>query len=126
MPHVILEGAIDLGLVADGLTETAQRWGSAVIKTEACWLRSDHRAALVEGVVVEHSRPLHPVAVISESKGDTSVRLWRQAPVERTPAVQRWLAMVASDLRRLGAGPVKTTNISGELLQGLGLADKGH
>ena len=126
MPHLILEGTVDLGRVVDGLSGAAHRWGAAVIKSEACWLRSDGRAALVEGVVVEHSRPLHPVAVISETTGDTSVRLWRQAPVERTPAVQRWLATVAGDLRRLGAGPLRTTNIAPELYQDLGLTRSGH
>jgi hypothetical protein len=61
------------------------------------------------------------VAVISLNHGDTSVRLWQLAPVERTPAVQRWLALIASELRRLGSGPLKTTNISDELWQDLGL-----
>ncbi len=36
-------------------------------------------------------------------------------------AVQRWLASVASELRRLGAGPMKTTNIADELLRDLDL-----
>jgi hypothetical protein len=125
MPHVILEGAIDLERVGEVLTGAVHRWGAAVIKAEACWMRSDGRAALVEGVVVEHSRPLHPVAVISLGREDTSVRLWRQAPVERTPAVQRWLATIANELRRLGAGPMKTTNIAVELLEDLGLSDPG-
>ena len=123
MPHVILAGAVDLGHVGDHLTGTVHRWRAAVIKAETCWLRSDGRAALVEGVVIEHSRPLHPVAVISLGRGDTSVRLWRQAPVERTPAVQRWLATIAHELRRLGAGPMQTTNIAVELLEDLELAD---
>jgi hypothetical protein len=76
----------------------------------------------VEGVVVEHSRPLHPVAVISVSRGDTSVRLWHLAPVERTPAVQRWLATIASELRRLGSGPLKSTNISDDVWGDLDLS----
>jgi hypothetical protein len=96
-----------------------QRWGTAVLKTEAVWCRVDGRAVLVEGVVVEHSRPLHPVAVISESKGLTSVRLWRLAPIERTPAVQRWLASIAAELCRYGAGPLRTTNIAADLWRDL-------
>ena len=119
MPHVILEGTVDLGLVASGLTSEVQRWGTAVLKTEAVWRRVDGHAALVEGVVVEHSRPLHPVAVISEGKGSMSVRLWRLAPVERTPAVQRWLASIAGELCRYGAGPLRTTNIAAELWRDL-------
>ena len=121
MPHLVLHGEIDLEAIAPDIGGEAQRWGAAVLKTEDMWRRSDGLAALVEGVVVEHSRPLHPVAVISLSHGDTSVRLWRLAPVERTPAVQRWLASVAAELRRRGAGPLKTTNIPPQLWEDLGL-----
>lgn len=121
MPHVILQGTVDLARVAQSLAGEVGRWGPAVIKTEAAWFRSDGLAVLVEGVVVEHSRPLHPVAVISENKGDTNVRLWRLAPVERTPAVQRWLASLANELRQLGAGPLKSTNIATELWDDLSL-----
>jgi hypothetical protein len=121
MPHLILSGAMDLERVTSNLGGEIHRWGPAVLKTEASWRRADGLAVLVEGVVVEHSRPLHPVAVISLNHGDTSVRLWQLAPVERTPAVQRWLASIAGELRRLGSGPLKTTNISDELWQDLGL-----
>jgi hypothetical protein len=121
MPHLVLSGEVDLETIAPNLDGEAHRWGPAVLKTEASWLRSDGLAVLVEGVVVEHSRPQHPVAVVSLSHGDTSVRLWRVAPVERTPAVQRWLASIAAELRRRGGGPLKTTNIPAELLQDLGL-----
>lgn len=121
MPHVILTGTVDFEVVASSLDGDPQRWRAAVLKNEASWRRSDGLAILVEGVVIEHSRPLHPVAVITQSHNDTSVRLWRLAPVERTPAVQRWLASIAVELQRLGVGPVKTTNIANELLHDLDL-----
>jgi hypothetical protein len=95
------------------------KWGAAVLKTAELWRRTDGRAILIEGVVIEHSRPLHPIALISLSHGDTSVRLWRLAAVERTPAVQRWLAVVAKDLQQLGAGAVRSTNIAPALLEDL-------
>ena len=121
MPHVILTGTLDFDAVVPSFKNEAQRWRAAVHKNEASWLRSDGLAVLVEGVVIEHSRPLHPVAVITQSHGDTSVRLWRLAPVERTPAVQHWLASIAAELQRVGAGPTKTTNIADELLLDLEL-----
>lgn len=121
MPHLILSGSIDLGRVASNLDREVQRWGPAVLKTEASWRRADDLAVLAEGVVIEHARPLHPVAVISLHHGDTSVRLWRLAPVERTPAVQRWLALIAQQLRRLGCGRLMTTNIAPELWRDLDL-----
>jgi hypothetical protein len=122
MPHLILEGAIDLKGLASRLPREVRRWGSAVIKTEEVWCRSDGSALLVEGVVVEHSRPLHPVAVIAAQHGDTGIRLWRLATVERTPAVQRWLAFLAADLCSLGAGGVKKTNLPAAVIEGLGFS----
>jgi len=59
---------------------------------------------------------------VSLSHGDTSVRLWSLAAVERTPAVQRWLAVVARDLQQLGAGTVRTTNIAPVLLEDLAIS----
>lgn len=120
MPHAVLEGAVALEEAMQNLESSASRWGPAVLKTEDAWLRSDGLAVLVEGVVIEHSRPQHPVAVITRTGDDTSIRLWRLAPVERTPAVQRWLAMVADEFARFGAHTVKSTNIASELWQGLG------
>jgi hypothetical protein len=115
MPHLVLSGTVDLANVAVKFDSRVERWGPAVLKTEGLWLRSDRLALLVEGVVVEHSRPLHPVAVVSAHHGDTSVRLWPVVLVERTAAVQRWLASIAGELQRLGGGRLKTTNIAAEL-----------
>jgi hypothetical protein len=123
MPHLILERDLDLRKVADGLNLEVVRWRTAVLKTETVWVRADGRAVLVEGVVVEHSRAVHPVAVIETARGTTGVRLWKRVAVERTPAVQRWLAIVAGELQRLGAGALTTTNISGEILADLAIGD---
>jgi hypothetical protein len=119
MPHLVLSGTLDLENLK---IETAvHRWGRAVLKTGDGWLRHDGRAVMVEGVVVEFSRPLHPVAMVAEQHGDTVIRLWPVVSVERTRPVQRWLCVLAAALQRLGAGPVKTTNIPAELWDDLGL-----
>ena len=123
MPHVVFEGSVDLERVAEGLRVGVHRWGRAVLKTDQIWRRRDGLAILVEGVVVEFSRPQHPVVQIAPHHEGTIVRLWSLAPVERTPAVQRWVAVVAADLQRLGAGAVFTTNIPPDLWQDLQLID---
>jgi hypothetical protein len=125
MPHLVFEGEMDLERIAGEIQCAVHRWGTAVLKTENVWRRSDGRALLVEGVVVEHSRAVHPVAMVATAHGTTGVRLWRQVEVERTPAVQRWLAVIAADLSRLGGGPLKTTNVGEEILAGLSLHPSG-
>jgi hypothetical protein len=121
MPHLVLGGDVDLDRVALQLDLGVIRWGRAVIKTGDTWRRSDGGAVLVEGVVVELARPLHPVALIAPRDGDTVVHLWPVVGVERTPAVRRWLAILAARLQVLGAGAVRTTNLGAEILDGLDL-----
>lgn len=121
MPHLVLRGSIDIPRVAAELDLGVVRWGRAVIKTGGAWRRSDDEALLVEGVVIELGRPLHPVAMVAFRDQDTVIRLWPVIEVERTLAVQRWLAALGSGLQRLGAGPVHTTNIGAEILDGLDL-----
>lgn len=112
MPHLILDGAVDLQRAALKLPREARRWCTAVLKTTDVWVAIDGRALLVEGVVVEHSRPLHPVAHVTVANGETKVRLWAVVAVERTPAVQRWLAEIGRDLQALGAGKLRTNNLA--------------
>ncbi len=121
MPHLVLSGPTALETAARRIEKNPRRWGRAVIKTEDWWTRSDGRALLVEGVVVEFSRALHPLAVVALDHDDTSVRLWPHQRVERTPAVQRWLALTAFDLQQGGAGAVRTTNIPDEIFGDIGL-----
>lgn len=120
MPHLVLAGVEGCGRVAE-LDLEVVRWGRAVIKTGDVWRRTDGEAWLVDGVVVELGRPLHPVAMVAGRDGDTVVRLWPVVEVERTAAVQRWLAVIARRLQELGCGPVQTTNISDDVLDGLDL-----
>ena len=115
MPHLVLAGLVPASEILARFAPEVWRWQRAVLKAEACWVRQDGQAVLVEGVVVELSRPLHPVALVEARGGGTVVRLWRRSPVERTPAVQRWLALVAARVSAWGAGPVTATNLPPEL-----------
>jgi len=121
MPHLVLVGGFQPQEAARSIGADVHRWGRSVLKTDVCWKRGDEEALLVEGVVVEFSRPLHPVALIAAHHDDTIVRLWPLCAVERTLPVQRWLAVLAVELQQCGAGPVRSTNISDETLDGLDL-----
>jgi len=125
MPHLVLEGWTAPRAWTPGLEPAVHRWGRAVLKTVGWWERHDGEALLVEGVVVEFSRPLHPVALVAAHHGDTIVRLWPAVTVERTRAVQRWLAVLARALQDQGAGGLVDTNLPGELWEDLGLQPAG-
>jgi hypothetical protein len=118
MPHMILSGEIDIESAVESFMPQVHRWGRAVLKLSECWLRGDRQAMLVEGVVVELSRPLHPVFVVGISEGKTHVRLWPTVDVERTWPVQRLLAVYARQLSESTEG-LLTTNIPEELWRDL-------
>ena len=121
MPHLILKGDVELAGKAGGFDAMAHRWGRAVLKVETCWARSDGEALLIEGVVIEFSRPLHPVALIAPHHGNTIVRLWARGAIERTDAVQRWLGIVAAQLCAASSLALHSTNIPVGILEGLDL-----
>jgi len=115
MPHLVLHGGMPWQEVTGRVRPVVRRWGRAVLKTEGCWVRGDGEGLLVEGVIVELNRPLHPVAVVAAHYGDTIIRLWPLVQVERTRAVQRWLAVLAADLQSWGGGPLLKTNLPEDL-----------
>jgi len=119
MPHLLFDGSPDFSKLR--FSSEVRRQGRIVMKVEHSWLRADGRAVLVEGVVVEYSRALHPVAVISRRENHLSLQLWPPVPVERNEAVQRWLLMLAEMLQDAGAGTLLKSNISPGLIETYGL-----
>ena len=124
MPHLIFDGKADLSKLS--FPSEVHREGRLVMKIEHSWLRSDGQALLVEGVVVEYSRALHPVAEIVVTHGRLNMRLWSLVSVERNTAIQKWLLMVAEMLQAAGVGPLVKTNLSPQILRGAALQTVGE
>jgi hypothetical protein len=111
MPHVVRRGRADLAAAWRQLPRGPWRQGNAVARVEGCYLEDDGKALLVAGVVVEYGRPLHPVMLVSLREDATAVHLWSSAAVERTAAVKSFLARIAAELERFGAGEIIATNL---------------
>jgi hypothetical protein len=118
MPHVTIEAEWDCDRLIQKAQTGVERFGRSVLKTDQSWRRRDGQAVLVEGVVVEFSRPLHPVAVIAPHEKGVIVRLWSLLAVERTVPVQRWMAGVADWAATALAGRVVATNLHPEAVAG--------
>lgn len=119
MPHFVFERPPSLDALERAVPMAPTRWGRAVLKVEGLWLRPSRPSALAEGVVVELARPLHPVAILAPRRHELVVRLWPLVPVERTQAVQRWLAILAGAAMNAGAGALVSTNVAEELWRDL-------
>ncbi len=119
MPHFVLERPPSLDALERAVPTEPKRWGRAVLKVEGLWLRPSRPSALAEGVVVELARPLHPVAILAPRRQELVIRLWPLVPVERTPPVQRWLAILAQAAMSAGAGALVSTNVAEDLWRDL-------
>lgn len=115
MPHLIFDSSPELSKLS--FSSEVCREGRTVMKIEHSWLRSDGRSLLVEGVVVEFSRALHPVAEIAFRREKLHVGLWPLVSVERSGAIQKWLLMLGRMLQDSGVGPLVRTNLSMDLLE---------
>ncbi|MGC8915702.1 MAG: hypothetical protein ACP5NF_01830 [Thermoanaerobaculum sp.] len=119
MPHVILSGFADLAKAWQEFPSGPFRLGNAVARIEGRFMSSSQRELLLEAVVVEFGRPLHPVVLVSYRQEGTAVHLWDVVRVERTEAVKALVALVARELLAFGAGGLVTTNLKPELLGSL-------
>jgi len=111
MPHVVRAGRADLEAAWRGLAGGPWRWGRVVARIEGRYLASEGVALLLAGVVVEFSRPLHPVVLVTHRRDATAVHLWPAVQVERTAAVKRLVWQVAEELTAFGAGAITATNL---------------
>jgi hypothetical protein len=111
MPHVVRRGRADLDAAWKGLPAGPWRWGRAVARVEGRYLAAEGNVLLVQGVVVEYGRPVHPVVMVTHRGEETAVHFWPVVRVERTEAVKRLLVQVAAELEAFGAGEVVATNL---------------
>jgi hypothetical protein len=112
MPHVVRRGCADLHAAWRGLPLGPWRWGRAVARVEGRYLAAEGHTLLVQCVVVEYGRPLHPVIMIAHRGQETAVHLWPVVRVERTEAVKRVVLEVAAGLQAFGAGEIVATNLT--------------
>jgi hypothetical protein len=118
MPHVVVEGPVDLQVVRDRFRPLFDRQGQDVLKLESLYLERGGREALLDALVVESGHRQHFfVQVRLRDEGGATVRLLPQTDPEKTAGVKRTIALVAAFVRDLDPGRCRfgATNI-GEFL----------
>jgi hypothetical protein len=99
MPHVVIEGAIDLAAFARDFEPILVRPGRDVERTERIWLERDGRALLIEGVVVESGRRQQFYVMVStHGRGTATVRIDPMTHPERSEGVRDLVARIAGAL----------------------------
>lgn len=113
MPHVVLEGPVDLHAYARDFEPILLRRGKDVLRADRVFLERERRSLLIEALVVEAGRkqPFY-VKVSTHDSGGATVRIDPMTHPERSQAVRDLVAELGADLlRRTPGARLGVTNL---------------
>jgi hypothetical protein len=101
MPHVVLEGPIDLAAYAVAFEPILIRREGDVLRADRTFLATDSRTILIEALVVEAGRkqPFY-VKISGHDRGGATVRVDPMTHPERSAGVRALVAEIGADLLR--------------------------
>ena len=114
MPHVVLEGPVDLQSVGEKFEPVLERWGDDVLKLRQVYVEQRGEEVLMDTLVVESGHRQQFFIQVTRREDGAVVRLLPQTDPEKTFGVKRALARVATLVRRHAAGECRygATNLS--------------
>ncbi|MBZ0267588.1 hypothetical protein K8I85_05490 [bacterium] len=95
MPHVVIEGPVDLDRFFRGLEPIQERDEAGIRKITDAYLNVKGTSLLLEAVVVEDGKSQGFLIAVSCKGEGATVRLLPATDPEKTPGVKRLLADVA-------------------------------
>jgi len=102
MPHVVIEGELEVRLVWEQFEPILARRGEEIIKMERAFLDREASSVLLETLVVSQGLKQRFFIQVSRKKaGRMTVRLEPLTDPEKTPAVKEALGMIARWVRGL-------------------------
>ncbi len=113
MPHVVIEGVVDLTAFARDWRPFVLRRGADILRADHLYLSPDARACLIDALCVEAGRkqPFY-VKLSVHDRGSATVRIDPMTHPERSPGVHDLVAHVgALLLRATPGGRIGTTNV---------------
>ena len=100
MPHIILEGYIDLRKFYNQYQPSTQHAEGEVLKLQNIFLNQSGNTALIEAIAVEQGPPNRFfVQVLTKDSRTTTVRIYPGSAPEKTLGVKKILALVAKHLK---------------------------
>ncbi len=117
MPHVIVEGAVNLARLQRDHVAFTLREAGRVVKVDRFYLDAHGCAALLETLVVDGGHTQKFFIQLTAREDGVMVRLEPMTDPEKRPAVKRALALVARRIRAACGGRFGGTNIA-EFLAG--------
>ena len=99
MPHVVIEGSVDLEAYARDFSALLVRRGSDVLRADEIYRERGGRALIVAALAIESGRKLpFYVKITTHERGTATVRIDPTTPVERSDGVRDLVAQIGADL----------------------------
>ena len=95
MPHVVIDGQIDVGDLFRGLEPIQQRDETGIRKITDAYLNSKRNSILLEAVVVESGQTQSFMIAVGAKGPGATIRLFPLTDPEKTPGVKKLMAEVA-------------------------------
>jgi hypothetical protein len=113
LPHVVLDGAVDLERYAREFRPLLVRRGRDTLRVDGVYVEREGRALLLESIVVEAGRKLPFYILVSgHDRGGATVRIDPLTHPERTDGVRELVARVGADLLAESPGAtLRVTNL---------------
>lgn len=98
MPHVVLNGNIDIENVFKELKPLFLKDEHVLLRTEDSYLEREKRAILIESLSIQEDKSINFLTMINKREDGIVVRLYPKSEVEKTEGVKRLLAELAKQL----------------------------
>ena len=112
MPHIVLEGPVDLDLFYTTFRPTQERGEGAILKIQDIFISRDKKTVLLEAIAIEDGPPQRFFIQVVVKDSRTTIRIYPGTDPEKTPGVKKLLAIVAKLLQDQHKGmPYGSTNL---------------
>jgi hypothetical protein len=99
MPHIILEGSVDLEQYYASFKPTHERSQQEILKTQDIFINKDRRAVLIEAIAIEDGTPQRFFIQAGVKDNRTSIRLYPGTDPIKTTGVKKLLAIIAKQIK---------------------------
>jgi hypothetical protein len=101
MPHVVLEGTIDLNDLQGRLSPVIERNESEILKTGDFYLNQTGNSALLEAIVIENGPPKNFFLHLSKKENSLTIRLFPLTDPKKTTGVKKLIGIIAKKIQEL-------------------------
>jgi hypothetical protein len=99
MPHIILDGTVDLERFYTSFQPAQERKDGEILKTQDIYISQDRKVLLIEAIAIEDGPPQRFFIQASVKDKGTTIRIYQGTDPIKTAGVKKLLAIVAKQMR---------------------------